>query len=230
MPSRWPKRLPVLTPEQAMIREDFVRVWLEVLPKRYGAIERFNHRYVILKNRPRPCRTLEIGAGIGAHLAYEDLKSQDYTALELREELARKISDEDKGIHIIIGDVQEHIDVPDRFFDRIIAIHVLEHLPNLPAALEEIRRVIKPDGYISIVIPCEGGKAYELARNISARKLFEKRYRCSYDWVIKSEHVNSAWELLEELEKHFHIKNKTYWPLKLPSINLNLVIGMTCTS
>jgi SAM-dependent methyltransferase len=228
MPSHWPKKLPVLTPEQISIREDFVRVWLDELPRRYGVIERFNHRYVLLKNRPRPCPTLEIGAEIGAHLAYEDLLSQDYTALELREELARKISDKYEGIHIIIGDVQEHINAPDNSFDRIIAIHVLEHLPKLPAELEEIKRVIKPDGYISIVIPCEGGMAYTFARNFSARRLFEKRYHFSYDRIIQSEHVNSASEPIEECEKHFSITDKAFWPLKIPSINLNLAIGMTC--
>jgi hypothetical protein len=38
--NRWPKALPVLTEEQKRIREDFQRHWLEVLPKRFGLVER----------------------------------------------------------------------------------------------------------------------------------------------------------------------------------------------
>ena len=112
--------------------------------------------------------------------------------------------------------------------DRVLAIHVLEHLPNLPAALEEIKRVMKPDGHFSAVIPCEGGMAYEMARTISARRLFEKRYGCSYDWFVKSEHVNTVWELLEELPRHFRVIQRSYWPLRIPSVQMNVVMGLTC--
>ena len=227
-PTRWPKQLPVLTPEQQAIREDFMRYWLEVLPSRYGLIERFNHQYALAGCPTGGCRTLEVGAGSGAHLAYENLTLQEYTALELREELAHQISLKYPQVHVLVGDVQERIEAPDRWFDRVIVIHVLEHLPNLPAALEEIKRVMKPDGYFSAVIPCEGGAAYEMARNISARRLFEKRYGCPYDWFVKSEHVNDVWELLDELGRHFRITDKSYWPLRVPAVHLNLVIGLTC--
>ena len=30
----------------------------------------------------------------------------------------------------------------DGFFDRSIAVHVLEHLPNLPAAIREVYRLL----------------------------------------------------------------------------------------
>ena len=226
--ARWPKQLPDLTLEQQAIREDFMRYWLEVLPRNYGLIEQINHRYALSPRPTRQCRTLEVGAGSGAHLAYEDLTLQEYTALELREELAHQISLKYPEVHVLVGDVQERIEAPDRWFDRVIVIHVLEHLPNLPAALEEIKRVMKPDGYFSAVIPCEGGAAYEMARNISARRLFEKRYGCPYDWFVKSEHVNDVWELLDELGRHFDIVEKSYWPLRVPSVHLNLVIGLTC--
>ncbi len=229
-PTRWPKQLPVLTPEQQAIREDFMCYWLEVLPRRYGLIERFNHQYPLARRPTKQCRTLEVGAGSGAHLAYEDLTLQEYTALELREELAHQVSLKYPQVHVLVSDVQEGIEAPDRWFDRVIAIHVLEHLPNLPAALKEVKRVMRPDGYFSVVIPCEGGGAYEMARKISGRRLFEKRYGCSYDWFVKSEHVNDVWELLDELERHFHITDKCYWPLRVPSVHLNLVIGLTCVS
>lgn len=41
----------------------------------------------------------------------------------------------------------------DDHFDAIICSEVLEHLPDYPAALAEIRRVLKPDGRLCISVP-----------------------------------------------------------------------------
>ena len=60
----WPKKVPALTPEQHRIQEDWIHHWLNVLPKRYGRIERFNHTYPARHTNSRG-RTLEIGAGLG---------------------------------------------------------------------------------------------------------------------------------------------------------------------
>ena len=40
---KWPKVLPPLTAEQQAISDDFMQYWHEVLPKRFGIVERFNH-------------------------------------------------------------------------------------------------------------------------------------------------------------------------------------------
>ena len=60
--TKWPKQLPVLTDEQERVRDDFMAYWHEVLPNRYGVIERFNHGWPAKTARPGE-RTLEIGAG-----------------------------------------------------------------------------------------------------------------------------------------------------------------------
>ncbi|MCP2727777.1 class I SAM-dependent methyltransferase [Limnofasciculus baicalensis] len=226
--SQFPKVLPPLTEEQKWIREDFVNYWHQVLPNRYGIVEKFNHGYPLRKMPPTTKRTLEIGSGRGEHLRYENLNSQEYTALELRAEMAAAIRADFPSVEIVIGDCQEHIEVSDNYFDRVLAIHVLEHLPNLPKALDEIKRILKPNGLFSIVIPCEGGFAYSLARNISARRIFEKRYKQSYDWFVACEHINLPHEIIGELhKKQFSIINRTFFPLLVPIINLNLCIGLT---
>lgn len=226
--NRWPKILPELTQEQEQIRNDFMKQWLEVLPQRFGIIEKFNHRYP-LRTHVVGEKTLEIGAGLGAHLQYESLSEQEYTAIELRENIAEKLRALYPQVHVLVGDCQEHIDVPDNYFNRVLAIHVLEHLPDLPEALDEIKRVLHPEGRFSVVIPCEGGLAYTLGRNVSARPLFEKRYKQSYDWFIASEHINLPHEIIEELQTRFTIVHKTFFPLGLPIITTNLVIGLTLT-
>jgi SAM-dependent methyltransferase len=225
---KWPKQLPSMTSEQQIIRDDFMNVWLETLPKRYGLIERFNHNYPIRQIKDtRRYKTLDIGAGRGEHLHYENLSNQEYVAIELREELLNQIQADYPSAKPILGDIQARLDFPDHYFDRILAIHVLEHLPNLPSALDEIQRLLAPNGMFSVLIPCDPGFAYGMARNISARRIFEKRYKQSYDWCIASEHINSPQEIIGELEKRFKLTHRMFFPLRISVINFNLVIGLT---
>ena len=135
-----------------------------------------------------------LGAGVGEHLFYERLTSRqesDYCALELRENMAADIRIRFPRVQTIVGDCQQRLNFEDGYFDRILAVHVLEHLPNLPAAVEEMYRLSdKQRGVFSVVIPCEGSLAYSLARRLSAQRIFEKRYQQSYRWFIAREHIN----------------------------------------
>src|SRR2546423_2965701 len=83
----WPKVIPPLTPEQKAVSDDFMRYWHEVLPKHFGLVDHFNHTYPVQHAPARFHCTLEIGAGLGTHLQYEQLtpeQEQNYVALELR--------------------------------------------------------------------------------------------------------------------------------------------------
>ena len=228
----WPKLIPPLTPEQRVISDDFMRYWHEVLPKHYGILDDFNHGYPVRHAPKEFVRTLEIGAGLGTHLEYEDLtpeQERHYVALELRENMAVKIRERFPGVQATVGDCQDRLSFPEGYFDRVLAIHVLEHLPNLPAAIREMHRLCHPTrGRFSVVIPCEGGLAYGLARRISAQRIFEKTYGMSYDVFIKREHINLAHEVLEELHPWFTIEARSYFPLPfLPFLFNNLVIGLS---
>jgi ubiquinone/menaquinone biosynthesis C-methylase UbiE len=230
---KWPKVFPPLTPEQQIISNDFMKHWHEILAKRsrYGLIEKFNHGYAV-KHAPKNfLHTLEIGAGIGEHIKYEKLSEEQkkhYIALELRENMAAEIKKRYPEINAQVGDCQQTLPFADNHFDRILAIHVLEHLPHLPNAIKEMYRLCnKTQGIFSIVIPCESGWAYSLARKISAQKIFEHRYKQSYTWFIEREHINVPHEILSELKPYFEIIHRSYFPLIFPCLNFNLCIGMT---
>lgn len=229
--TRWPKILPPLTEEQQRISDDFMHYWHEVLPRKYGVIDNFNHGYPVCHAPDKFRSTLEIGAGLGEHLCYEKLteeQKRNYVALELREKMAARIRERFPMIQTSVGDCQERLDFPDGSFDRVLAIHVLEHLPNLPAALREVHRLCHPErGVFSVVIPCEGGLAYTFARRVSAQRIFEKRYRQPYDWFIQREHINVPSEIFRELEPYFEIVDRAFFPLRIPAVFCNLCIGLT---
>ncbi|HLL90864.1 MAG TPA: class I SAM-dependent methyltransferase [Tepidisphaeraceae bacterium] len=224
----WPKVRPPLDAEQQRIMEDWYGHYLgNVLPNRFGAIDRFGHEYV-LRSMVDGARTLEVGPGTGSHLQFEDLKRHEqYVGVELRATLGNTIERDYPGVRLVVGDCQQRIDFPDHTFDRVIAIHVLEHLDNLPAALAEFRRVLKPSGRLSIVIPCEGGAGYAMGRAVTTKRLFEKRYKVPYEPFIRHDHVNTARDVLAALDRDFRTVHRTFYPLRVPSVDANLVIGLT---
>lgn len=224
--SSWPKTVPQLSTEQQRIRDDFMHYWHEVLPSRYSMIERFNHGYAA-RSWSAGTKTLEIGAGLGEHLAFEPCQDERYCAIELRGEMAETIEHKYPRVQTIVGDCQQRLPLEDASFDRALAIHVLEHLPDLPSAVAELRRVLTNRGQLVAVIPCEGGLAYGLARRISAQRIFERRYNVSYDWFVESEHINLPREIISELTERFEIVERRYFPLRLPVVTANLVIGLT---
>ena len=226
--TKWPKYVPPLSAHQRAISDDFMRVWHEYLP-RYAAICQFNHKWVV-DNGSCPCgmaqcRTLELGAGLGDHIAYEP-SNRNYVAVEVRENMAEQIRRRFHRVDVWAIDCQNELPFPDQHFHRIIAIHLLEHLPDLPAAIQEAHRLCHPRGVFQVVIPCEGGLAYSFCRRISAQRIFEKRYRESYKWFIEREHINRPTEIMEELVPYFDVVKRSYFPLRVPVESVNLCIAM----
>jgi SAM-dependent methyltransferase len=226
---QWPKTLPVLTEEQQQISEDWYRVWLPELARKYKPIDWFHHTYPTRRPAPPGGRTLEIGSGFGNQIQYEDLTDQEYVAVDLRPEMTEAVTRDYPEVTALTVDVQREMPFPDGHFDRVLAVQVLEHMPNLPPALDEIHRVMRPNAKFIVVIPCEGGRAYSLARQISSKPQFEKRYDTDFDWFVASEHCNVPWEIEYELRKRFRVAGRTFFPLLVPSVNANLLIGLTLT-
>jgi SAM-dependent methyltransferase len=226
-PIVWPKRPPPLTPEQEAAREAFMLAWHNLLPAKYGIVERFNHGALSrLPPGRKHWRTLEIGAGIGGHLPFEDLSRQEYHALELRDEFCELLSQRPGIAGVHSTDIEQPTPFDSGSFDRVVAIHVLEHLRDLPRAVVEIYRILADDGIFDVVLPCEGGLAYYIARRISAKPFFEKRFGMSYDPIIANEHVNTLREVLETLEPHFTAETVSRFPLGIPIDSINLAIAL----
>lgn len=229
--TKWPKVLPALTPEQKERSDAFMKMWHEELAgrPRYGLVEKFNHTFPVQHSPAQFKTTIEIGAGLGEHLEYEKLtpeQERNYYCNEYRENMAAEIRRRFPNVKTVVGDCQQRMEFPDGFFDRYIAVHVLEHLPNLPAAIREAHRLLnKQTGRMLIVIPTEGSPAYGLARKISAERVWKRHFTAPYSEFYRREHINLVPEILAELEPYFTIESRAYFPLGLPLWFCNLCIG-----
>ena len=129
--TKWPKRFPPLTEEQRRISDDFMKHWHEVLPARFGIVDHFNQNYAVKESERTPfLTTLEVGAGIGEHLNYEkltDIQKTNYVALDIRQNMISALQQSHSEVQALCGDCQRQLPFDDGHFDRVLAIHVLEH-------------------------------------------------------------------------------------------------------
>ncbi len=221
----YPKVPPILSAEQVLAREQFMMLWQKEIPK-YSILDKFNQGFIAQLPISPGCKTLEIGAGLGEHLRYENLEIQDYFCLEYREEFCKEIRKIHPPEKVFCGDIEVKQAWPDSKFDRIIAIHILEHLKNLPVALMEIRRLLKSDGVFDVVIPCEGTLAYSIARKISAERLFRSHFKMDYTPIVRNEHVSEYHELRQCILKYFTLEKSVMYPLRIPLAAVNIVEGL----
>lgn len=83
-------------------------------------------------------RLVEIGCGRGA---FQDIVA-DYTGTDLSETAGQHIHK-----RFVRADATR-LPFAEAEFDALISVHTLEHIPDPEAALREMRRVVKPSGYI----------------------------------------------------------------------------------
>ncbi len=90
---------------------------------------------------------LDIGAGRGSHYAclMREQPAVTYFALDLSPNLLRRHPC--AADHLTLGDAMR-LPYSDDSFDIVMANHVLYHLADIEAGLEEIKRVLKPGGRV----------------------------------------------------------------------------------
>jgi SAM-dependent methyltransferase len=101
---------------------------------------------------PRSAAILDVGTGTGANLRLlRDLGFERVTGVDFSAEAIRFCAE--KGL----GEVQPGnvcaMPFGDRAFDLVFATDVIEHVEDDVAALQEIRRVLKPGGRALLTVP-----------------------------------------------------------------------------
>lgn len=173
-------------------------------------------------------RVLEIGAGDIRHIKYWRGSPKEYLLLDVNREMMEKAEQRlsQNGItsRSILLERQQNLPLEDASVDVIVSFYSLEHLYPLDAYLEEMRRVLVPGGTVIGAIPAEGGLAWGGGRMITSRRWFKKNTTINPDKIICWEHPNFADDIIAALDGQFQHQQLYWWPMRLPLLDINLII------
>lgn len=170
-------------------------------------------------------RVLEVGAGTGHHLRFVSHPYREYCLTDASEAMlaqarAKYPSARYPALRTERQDAKA-LSYPDASFDRLIATHVLEHIPDPVTALTEWNRVVRPGGVISLVLPCDPGMLWRLGRHFGPRRN-ARRAGLQYDYLMATEHINAIFNLVTLVRFHFADRDERWSPLRVPLADLNL--------
>ena len=122
------------------------------IPKVYEAVKKVNlkHKYNLATKDIKAGRLLDIGCGVGDFLHTAEEHGWSCTGVEPSED-AKNIARKKIKADLIASEDLEQI--PDGSFDLITMWHVLEHVDNLKWQVEQLQRLVKPQGRIVIAVP-----------------------------------------------------------------------------
>lgn len=167
---------------------------------------------------------LEVGAGTGVHLAHIKHQFDRYVMTDLNAPFldAATLKKHPHGDKVVaMSQDATKLDFESSSFDRVIAAHVLEHLPKPHEVLREWIRVLRPGGTLSLVLPCDPGFAWRLGRSVGARGKFTKA-GIDYDYWMAREHINAINNLVAFVRFYFRSRVESWRPLLVPSMDINL--------
>ncbi|WP_027394498.1 class I SAM-dependent methyltransferase [Aquimarina latercula] len=118
--------------------------------KLYHLVKKYslNKKVKLISNLNQGSGTLlDIGGGTGDFLVQARLKGWRVKGVEPNEQ-AREIAQKKK---IILE--PDTTDLPSHNYDVVTMWHVLEHVSDLEIQIKELKRLVKPGGYIIIAVP-----------------------------------------------------------------------------
>lgn len=169
-------------------------------------------------------RVLEVGGNRGEHVPYVRHRFDDYVLTDLYEPNLTDVVGLDDRVQVAAADVQS-LPYADAEFDRVIATCLLHHVPDPFLALLQMRRVVKPGGRITILLPTDPGVGYRTAQRVtSGRKARKQEIGPFLELVHAVDHINHFESLVKQLDYVFRADevHMDWKPTKLPSWNINL--------
>ncbi len=116
---------------------------------------------------------LDIGGGDGDVITTLAGKGHRCLGMDISDVRLKKYEEKAKqfGITQLLGNVEEKIPLDDGVLDVVLCGEIIEHVPDNDKALEEIRRVLKPDGQFIVSVPYK--ETLKMAKCPECGKQFE---------------------------------------------------------
>ncbi len=96
-------------------------------------------------------RVLDIGCYDGTLGKLLIDKKNEVYGIEINKEVAEIAKQ--KGLEVKIQDVESSFGFEDNFFDVVVAGEIIEHVLDTDFFIDEIKRVLKPDGFLILSTP-----------------------------------------------------------------------------
>ena len=188
-----------------------------------GKLMRQNHVILEKFNFGYTEKILEIGGGFHPHINFVKNDFKEYYCLDIEtaENVKEYINKNYKNIKFDYYDGKK-IPFNDNHFDRIVISHCLEHILEPEKFTNEMMRVLKKGGIISMALPCDPGLLYRFGRFIFKIVMKKRSVDYDHDYHAACEHVNSIFNLNVILKKKFNVIKEEYFPFKLGVIDFNL--------
>ena len=180
------------------------------------------------KRKSHFSKILEIGAGSTPHYHFLKHTYDEYHIAETSEYVMEYHKD-NKKVKLKKYDGKT-LPYSDKIFDRIIISHSLEHILSPETFLEEMMRVLKKGGVLSISLPTDPGLAWRLGRLFIGLFKVKKSYNLDYNefqYLNATEHVNSIFNLISIIRYNYKGSiEENFYPLKIKSADLNLIYNV----
>jgi len=150
---------------------------------------------------------LEVGPGIIEHTVYWNHEPETYIIADINKTFLKESAAKLKNISIksiIELKVEDtHIPLEDNSVDIIISFHQLEHIYKLDDYVQELKRILKPNGILVGAVPTEGSIAWGLGRWLTSMRYVNAQMNFNYNKIICWEHPNFVNTIKMNLDKYF---------------------------
>ncbi len=119
------------------------------------------HKWIKSHDFNNEIKILEIGCATGLLSAYLSERGYITTAVDISEVMITTAKSNNANVDHLVANVKK-MPFLDGEFDVVIAASLINIIPDKLTALEEMKRVCKQGGFISILVPMQGFKDQEL--------------------------------------------------------------------
>lgn len=187
-------------------------------------LEQLNDKIIHKKNN---LNILEIGPG--RHLHYDYIREKHFiNRYYVYDNNDKNLLFLKKKYNLKLTYIKNLKKIKNNSLDRIICSHVIEHISYPEEFILLISKLLKKNGTISVTLPCDPGLFWEIGRLYRYLTFwkFKNVSKREYSYHMAHEHVNSIQNLIAILKYNFPIYEESYLPLRIPSINFNLMYNI----